>query len=480
MARRLWLLLVFAASAHAQENLFDPADEAFTLRPLTQDQFRRLKPREQLVERGLDPLLWVEPPPEPDSVLQDSSVRAHLYPGFRYAERLEAKQKLFRRILGRASVAYLVDLLASLELPPPTAFQQSYWQSAAKVAPAGQKPLMQSVNALRHAERQFRNWFLDELGAILARRLEIEQGLALRLLGKELVHPDTGRRRRCARVLGAWGHPEAARLLERALTDERDPEAIGALVAARARIGGPRIKDLLVLWVAHPDWHVRLGAIRALEAMGDGWAQALLRDRTTEEKGRLRDDVWTALGGEPRGDVDFYGIRTNSRRILFCIDTSGSMAFPIDGKNGELEPRFRRARRELSRTLRALPADVRFNVQLFSDQVHLWQRRLVPATEKTKELALGFLREAQLVGGTNLDAAIQSALQCGADTVFLLTDGEASVGSLLDSALILEEMAAKNAHGRVVIHTIGLSRDQNAALLVNLAQRTKGHYRADR
>ena len=54
------------------------------------------------------------------------------------------------------------------------------------------------------------------------------------------------------------------------------------------------------------------------------------------------------------------------------------------------------------------------------------------------------------------------------------------MGVLVDPALILEEVAESNPHGRVVIHTVGLSRDQNAELLVNLAHRNGGRYVADR
>lgn len=186
------------------------------------------------------------------------------------------------------------------------------------------------------------------------------------------------------------------------------------------------------------------------------------------------------LDPEPEGRVGFYGIRTFSRRLLFCIDVSGSMALPMDGKGGKREKRIERTRRELIKTLTGLPADTRFDVVLFASRVIPWRGRLVKANEAQRHEALAFVEEQAPDGGTNVYAALEYALASGADTVFLLTDGEPSVGVLVDPALILEEVCAANAAGSVAIHAIGLAQDQNDELLVNLAARNDGTYVAVR
>ena len=237
---------------------------------------------------------------------------------------------------------------------------------------------------------------------------------------------------------------------------------------------------MLVLWAGHTNRGVRLGVVNACRDVGERWAEVLLRSRTTLESGRLRGDILRTIGAEPDGGVDFYGIRSNTKRVLFLVDVSGSMAFPMDGKYGKREPRAWRTKREISRTLGSLPRDTMFNLMLFAHTVQPWQRKLVPATKENTAAAAAFLEQRPPANGTNLYSILDAALKSGADTVYLLTDGEASVGSVVDHALLLEEVAARNPHRRVVIHTVGLSRDQNAAFLVNLAHRSGGRYVADR
>ena len=96
------------------------------------------------------------------------------------------------------------------------------------------------------------------------------------------------------------------------------------------------------------------------------------------------------------------------------------------------------------------------------------------------QLVIGLLEEQGIRGGTNVYGVLAEALDSGADTVFLLSDGEPTKGIILDPALIIEEIAARNAHAAATIHTIGLSQDQNAELLVNLAYRNGGRYVASR
>ena len=232
--------------------------------------------------------------------------------------------------------------------------------------------------------------------------------------------------------------------------------------------------------------NVRFPLVRALRTVPGGWADELLAARYESAEGRHRDDLESVrarrLLREPRpdGPVSFYGIRTQSRRILFCIDVSGSMNYPMDGSGGTREKRIEKTRRELYRTLGDLPEGTRFNVVLFAARQVPWKRKLVPANVARREEAIAFLDAKEISGGTNIHGAVEFALASGADTAFLLTDGEPSVGVIVDPALIVAESAARNRHGGLVIHTIGLAQDQNAELLVNLAHRSGGTYVAVR
>jgi len=152
----------------------------------------------------------------------------------------------------------------------------------------------------------------------------------------------------------------------------------------------------------------------------------------------------------------------------------------MDGMGGTREPRQRRTIRELTRTLRGLPPSVSFNVMLFSGRrTQLW-RRLRPATKENVAEAVAYVAEPALQPGTDIYGAAEAALRSGADTAYLLTDGEPSQGAFLDSALIWEEIAARNEWIGVRFHCVGLSRDQNSELLYQLARRSGGRFLADR
>jgi len=64
----------------------------------------------------------------------------------------------------------------------------------------------------------------------------------------------------------------------------------------------------------------------------------------------------------------------------------------------------------------------------------------------------------------------------GADTIFFMTDGQPSCGKVIDPHQILDEITRRNRILGVTIHTVGVSKDQNSAFLLNLAKRNGGRY----
>ena len=476
------LLFAFAvvasdATGGELEELFDPANPRFRLRPLETEEFRTLSAADRLRARGHDARLWRDPPLETDTIAQAHNIRDQLFWGFAFEKRLDAPRKAFEALARLLRSRPLLAPLFLHELAP-DAFSRTYRKLTDGIPRPYKRhpPLM----ALRHSERQFRDWYIEEMGRHIRDAGSHQKSLAIRRLRSGLRDREPEFRLRCARGLGGTGALAAAQALELAVPRERDPEVIGALVAARGRIGGERLRDLLVLWAAHPREALRRAVVRQCGAQGERWATDLLRSRLAEERGRLRDDIAEALGAAVSGPVDFYGITTSSREILFCIDVSGSMAHPMDGFGGKRERRDLRTKRELRRTLESLETGTRFNVVLFAGELQLFRRGLVDATPESVGGALDFVDAFKPVGATNVYGVLDYALRSGADTVYLLTDGEPSAGQVLDPDHIIEEVAARNAHGRVVIHAVGLSRDQNAELLVNLAHRTGGRYVSDR
>jgi hypothetical protein len=481
----VFLLVAAPASALELADLFDPARGEFALSPIAPGPFARLSAEKRLCARGISPRLYVKPPVYDDSVQSHNPIPGKLFKGFTYGQRLAEKQRAFRRLAHGVPVEELAQLLTRLRSWGAAGFLGSFGHLLEGTDLRRRLP-SQPLQALRHSERQFVSWFLLELAARINEASSRERDAALSVLLGELSHRDADRRRRAARVLGLVRSRRALRALERRVAVERDGAVAGELVHACALRGGTRMPEQFARWLRHPLEAVRLAAVRECRAFTGPWVGELLSEALAGARGRLRDEIGALLArrsgidAPAEGPVDFYGIRTFSRRILICIDFSRSMLFPMDGAAGELEARLERTRRELARTLSDLPSSVSFNVALFSDGVIPFRSRLVQGTSGQREAALAFLEGRRVIGGTNIFAALDFALSSGADTVFLLTDGEASVGAIVDPALILAEFSARNRFGRIVLHTIGLSRDQQTELLCNLAHLGSGRYVAVR
>ena len=488
MLRSLALLLVLATAAFAGEiplrAFFDPGESAFRLPVLTNEQFAKLRGAERLWARGIDPEFFFDPPAFKDSIPQAMNRRSTLAPGYGYHERLIIKRRLWSVSARDSSPEQWVGLIELVPLREPQAFLQHHLSLTKGLR--GGVDLTQVVQALRHSERMFRMWWLDHVGRESDAARSAENRRIVRSLAKLFRHASPEVRLAAARVLGGIRSDEARRLAERTLAGSRDPGLRAALVSARLRQGGHDLARRMELWSAHGDEAVSRAVIRELAAVRQKWALSIIQKCNDTAKNMLFEECNLALGAhggvEPlnEGPIDFYGIRTRSRRILFCIDISTSMGFPMDGMNGKLEPRRRRTLRELTRTLENLPDGVEFNILGFSSRQNPLWRRLRKADDKTRAAALEFARNVPLEGGTDIYGAFLFALHSGADTVFFLTDGEPSTGVLYDTALLLEEICHRNRHGTLRVHCIGLSRDQNTELLYNLAKRNTGRYVADR
>ena len=76
----------------------------------------------------------------------------------------------------------------------------------------------------------------------------------------------------------------------------------------------------------------------------------------------------------------------------------------------------------------------------------------------------------------NLGPARKKGADPLADTIFFLTDGQPTAGRITDAHQILEEITRRNSVLGVKIHAVGVSKEQNAGFLLNLAKRNHGQY----
>ncbi|MEN8149843.1 MAG: VWA domain-containing protein, partial [Planctomycetota bacterium] len=145
----------------------------------------------------------------------------------------------------------------------------------------------------------------------------------------------------------------------------------------------------------------------------------------------------------------YYGMEILSDRVLFLVDTSGSM-------NAGKPSRIEVARKELATTLSRLNRRTVFSVAGFGGSPRWWSDRARPATPATIADAKKFVEGLSVGGETNLFDALVQALDRHreADTIFLLGDGCPSAGKVTEHDGIRVRIRWLNRMRKLKIHSI--------------------------
>lgn len=382
---------------------------------------------------------------------------------------------------------------------------------------------------------------VDAAAAALGRESAETRARSITDLLRALNRAKDGARLRTLEVLARAADDEARAAARLHLAGEKDPAAIATLLRTLARLGDAAlVDDLCGRWLEHEAWIVRAAASEALAvlrapagvpamiarlAVAEGRERTDLAQRLRELTGqRMRADaaLWERWwkdaedGFQPAppeaGDplledaetegVTFFGIRTDSQRVLFVLDVSGSMNWslvvrdnPYDdpGKTPDLPragemSRLAAAKQDLLKALAGLRDGAVFNVVLYASDVWTWEKGLAEMDAKVRGEVKGFVERLTAVGGTNLFGALREAFELAGtrigddwreppiDTIFVLTDGKPSVGTTIDPDEILSHVREWNRAAGITIHAIGLSGAQDAYLLENLALQNGGKY----
>ncbi|MEE2886694.1 MAG: VWA domain-containing protein, partial [Planctomycetota bacterium] len=181
-------------------------------------------------------------------------------------------------------------------------------------------------------------------------------------------------------------------------------------------------------------------------------------------------------GASQGGTVsEFFGIPIQGRRIVFIIDVSGSMGWPMPQEAaGTSASRDRgqilkidKAKQELLKAVNGLEPHHKFNVVVYSNNVQKWQKGVVPANKKYKKSLAQRMRGQRANGGTNLFGGLKSGLQMkslvygarydsNVDEIFLLSDGVPTVGDVTNMNEILKLIGETNRYSGVRINAIYL------------------------
>ncbi len=167
----------------------------------------------------------------------------------------------------------------------------------------------------------------------------------------------------------------------------------------------------------------------------------------------------------------YYGMPIYANKLLFVLDTSGSMQ----------GSRFTAAKRELVQAIAGLRSDVKFNIIAFNANVSRWQRHLVNADVTHKKLAEVFVEGLYPQASTATFDALAAALEYDVEAIYFLTDGAPTGGQIVAPPAIVQSVSGTNRLRRISIYTIGLAPGEPGSLtdsfLQALAAQNLGTYR---
>ncbi len=164
--------------------------------------------------------------------------------------------------------------------------------------------------------------------------------------------------------------------------------------------------------------------------------------------------------------VDFFANRIEGGRIVFMLDSSGSM----DGD------RWEKMVRNMSDVIGRMDSSTEFNVILFGSTATPFEADLVLANEEGKRRAVSWLNSLYPSGGTNLLSAIETASSMEKARVYaILSDGYPSSDVRDIHRAIIENR--KRNQSDIKVYTVSYyASDRGQDFLKDLAERFGGGF----
>lgn len=305
------------------------------------------------------------------------------------------------------------------------------------------------------------------------------------------------------------------KILERDKVWQVRAAATNALLALRSREAIPALIDGLdaELERKKDPWAMDVRLHRALEQLtGQNVPQGDSRAWKAfwkAEKGRFRLAKPDQLGQKQAESSEgvkyekFFNLNIESDRVLFVVDFSGSMQESITlqaettaTKSGQSIQKAKLVVEEMKRIIMSLPDGARFNVIVFSDDVRVWRGDekgkplAVELDDETRDDLLGsFLDNLSPAGATNLHGAMDRALGFdapgvvadkrygpGFDTIYVLSDGAPTIGSVTDKEEIRRLVRETNSFSQLTIHCVTFGELNDVAFLRDLAEENGGRH----
>ena len=179
------------------------------------------------------------------------------------------------------------------------------------------------------------------------------------------------------------------------------------------------------------------------------------------------------------GIIDFLNEFGGPKNVVYCLDVSPSMQ--AAGLN-----KLELAVESIKDSVLMLGSNDKLNVVAFSDTARAMSKKMLPANTSSIERTLKYLdsftpEKIQGNQGTNILAALETALMFDSSVIVLITDGlprsvaghaiETDTQNILDT---VREQNFKSAIIYVVALEIDLKRSRGAQLLISLAEEHNG------
>ena len=178
------------------------------------------------------------------------------------------------------------------------------------------------------------------------------------------------------------------------------------------------------------------------------------------------DDGYFLLSAAPSYIIDENQI--DEKDITFVLDVSGSMT-------GQ---KLKQAKKALLYCISNLNRGDRFNIIRFSTEAYSLFGQIESTTEKNINKAEKFINELKAVGGTNIEEALNLALNEKRNSnqthlIVFITDGKPTIGETQDENLL--KKIEKSNKENIRIFTFGIGNELNTHLLDKITEQTKAY-----
>lgn len=252
-----------------------------------------------------------------------------------------------------------------------------------------------------------------------------------------------------------------------------------SIVQAMSRIHEDQAVEALIKLMGQIDGEARGDIVRYLiditgqdfETDHAAWADWWEKNREEFEFPSAAQVVIRKVSsGVPNSLASYYGLPLYAKRLVFVLDTSGSMS-------GQ---QLVTAKQELIYAINKLPLETEFSVVVFSTRVGAWNTKLTPANNESKKAATKFVMSQNADGLTASFDALQTAFGFDAEAIYFLTDGKPTTGKIVSPGQIVAAISEANRTHRKSLYTIGVGAERGGFddFLKSLAEKNFGVYRA--